>query len=80
MRHLLILLCALSLGSCVVYDAWDFCESAKEGELRFVYPDDSRSPIADEIKVEHTHLPTVCREFYNDGTGRWAKCMGVGPK
>jgi len=25
-------------------------------------------------------LPTVCREFYNDGTDRWAACMGVGPR
>lgn len=80
MRHLLILLCVLSLSSCVMYDAWDFCDSVERGELRFVYPDESRSPVADEIKVTRTHLPTKCRPFYNDGTGRWAECMGVGPK
>ena len=26
------------------------------------------------------HLPTLCAGFYNDGTGRWAKCMGVEKK
>lgn len=26
------------------------------------------------------HLPTTCRPFYNDGTGRWIECMGVGLK
>lgn len=72
-----ILMCLL-LSSCIVYDAWDFCESAREGELRFVYPEGS---IENEVKVTHEdHLPTKCRHFYNDGTGRWAKCMGVGPK
>ena len=25
------------------------------------------------------HLPSKCQPFYNDGTGRWAECMGVGP-
>ena len=29
---------------------------------------------------ERFHLPTECRPFYNDSTGRWAECMGVGPK
>lgn len=24
--------------------------------------------------------PEICAPFYNDGTGRWAECMGVGPK
>jgi len=31
------------------------------------------------MKVEKT-LPEKCHPFYNDGTGRWAECMGVGPK
>lgn len=26
------------------------------------------------------HLPALCKKYYNDGTGRWAECMGVGPK
>ena len=25
-------------------------------------------------------LPELCRQFYNDGSGRWAECIGVGPK
>jgi hypothetical protein len=34
----------------------------------------------DEIKVKSVSLPQHCAPFYNDGTGRWAECMGVGPK
>jgi len=25
-------------------------------------------------------LPAKCRQYYNDGTGRWIECMGVGLK
>ena len=30
--------------------------------------------------VRREALPEICSPFYNDGTGRWAECMGVGPK
>ena len=30
--------------------------------------------------TERVHLPTKCKEFYNDGTDRWVECMGVGYK
>lgn len=30
--------------------------------------------------VEASHLPGECAEYYNDGTDRWADCMGVEPK
>ncbi len=30
--------------------------------------------------VRRKELPEICSPFYNDGTGRWAECMGVGPK
>jgi len=30
--------------------------------------------------VKRKPLPEICAPFYNDGTGRWAECMGVGPK
>ena len=26
------------------------------------------------------HLPSKCRQHYNDGTNRWKECMGVGYK
>ncbi len=63
-----------------MYDAWDVCETMRKGdEVRFTYPPpDKPNPYMDEIKV--THLPTTCREIYDDGTGRWQECMGVGPK
>ena len=80
MRSILIVLLALSLSSCVMYDHWDMCETMRKGdEIRFQYPAPD-SPIAREIKVKRVPLPTKCREFYNDGTGRWAECMGVEPK
>lgn len=25
-------------------------------------------------------LPAKCRQYYNDGTGAWAACIGVEPK
>lgn len=28
-------------------------------------------------RQERRHLPTECREYYNDGTDRWIKCMNV---
>lgn len=41
--------------------------------------------VYDEQPVQHTQapkqsLPAKCRPFYNDGTGRWIECMGVGLK
>ena len=39
------------------------------------------TPACDEPVVEvRKTLPEICAPFYNDGTGRWAECMGVGPK
>ena len=29
-------------------------------------------------RVKAKSLPEICHPFYNDGTGRWAECMGVG--
>ena len=29
---------------------------------------------------EKTHLPSLCKPYYNDGTDAWAECMGVGRK
>lgn len=26
------------------------------------------------------HLPSVCAQYYNDGTDDWIECMGVGKK
>lgn len=26
------------------------------------------------------HLPSICAEYYNDGTERWINCMGVEKK
>jgi len=75
MRTLSILFILLTVSSCVVYDAFDMCETLRKGdEMRFSYP-----PTAYPVKKE-THLPTKCREFYNDGTARWAECMQVGPR
>lgn len=36
-----------------------------------------REPVPLEERI---HLPTKCKEFYNDGTDRWIECMGVGYK
>ena len=30
--------------------------------------------------VGRKELPEICSPLYKDGTGRWAVCMGVGPK
>ncbi len=30
------------------------------------------------IFMTTNHLPTKCRPLYNDGSGDWAECMGVG--
>ena len=73
-RVLIIVLLSLSLGSCIVFDMYESCESLEEGELRFAYP--SKVPTV----KEKFHLPTFCHKFYNDGTGRWIECMGVGLK
>ena len=73
-RVLFILLLSLLIGSCVVKDAFRACESMREGELRFALPSRQATP-----KVKF-HLPTFCQKFYNDGTGRWIECMGVGLK
>jgi len=75
-----VLLSLILLSGCVAYDVWDACETIRKGdEVVFTYPP-AKSPLAREIEVKSTHLPTACRSFYNDGTGRWAECMGVGPK
>ena len=29
---------------------------------------------------EKTHLPSLCKQYYNDGTDAWIECMGVGRK
>lgn len=77
MRILLIMLVALSLVSCVVYDTWDRCESMRKGEIRWVFPADE---IAREIKVKREHLPSKCQKYYNNGSEDWINCMGVGYK
>jgi len=32
------------------------------------------------VDTPSVSLPDRCRELYDDGTGQWAICMGVGPK
>ena len=47
---------------------------------------DIRNMIKDNVvqdmhmNNERISLPEKCHTFYNDGTGRWADCMGVGYK
>lgn len=36
--------------------------------------------LAAESEPSSESLPTKCEPFYNDGTGRWIECMGVGLK
>jgi len=31
-------------------------------------------------RAQRIELPQLCAQYYNDGTGRWAECMGVEPK
>lgn len=39
-------------------------------------------PQQDTVRIvaPSFHLPTFCRQYYDDGTGRWIECMGVGLK
>lgn len=32
------------------------------------------------MEAENITLPQKCAQFYNDGSGRWIECMGVGLK
>ena len=78
----IIALSLTALSGCVVYKAWDACETMRQGEIRFEFPADE---IRREIKVEHTYMalppPPDCDRFYNNGHHReWADCMGVGYK
>ena len=45
---------------------------------------DERSEAAGTRAVESVRisktLPEKCRQYYNNGTGQWAQCMGVEPK
>ena len=40
----------------------------------------SRTEVTPEYTTKPTHLPTICRRYYNLGTDEWIKCMGVGYK
>lgn len=91
MRITLIILVALSLGSCVVYDTWDRCETMRKGEVRWQFPADE---IAREIKITRESLPEKCEQYLVEYTPdqwdevkesypeniAWRECMGVGRK
>jgi hypothetical protein len=57
----------------VVVVGWCVLASPHHGEQRVF-------EIATKAAKVRTHLPTECRKYYNDGTGRWIECMGVGLK
>lgn len=48
----------------------------------YVWVEVSSVPCAPEVSTvpKRVPLPRKCAEYYNDGTGRWAECMGVGKK
>ena len=50
----------------------------------FIALQDARLEAAGTLAVRSERisgtLPRKCEEFYNDGTGRWIECMGVGLK
>lgn len=35
---------------------------------------------AERQRLEDVDVRVECAQYYNDGTGRWQVCMGVGPK
>lgn len=75
----ILLLGFTSLSGCAVYTAWDACETARKGELRFKFPEDA---ISREIKVTHEITPEErCYPLSNYGEytdhNAWAECMGV---
>lgn len=40
-----------------------------------------RNKVEEAVKErDNKHLTMECEQYYNDGTGRWAECMGVGHK
>lgn len=38
--------------------------------------------VTPDVRSERisNHLPSKCRQYYNNGTDQWIDCMGVGPK
>ncbi len=61
-------------GIVLMYAAWAFSPNAKCWRAK------ECTEVHTHMKYERKSLPEVCAPFYNDGTGRWARCMGVGPK
>lgn len=40
-----------------------------------------RKNVTQEVKGRQVeHLPSVCQQYYNNGTDQWIECMGVGRK
>jgi len=72
-RCLFVVLLSSVLGSCIVASAFSTCQSLEEGELRFAFP-------LRPVKEDTFHLPTYCRQYYNDGSDAWIECMQVGYK
>ena len=81
-RHLCVLALAILAAQSCTYKVQDLIRD------RGIVHEDTHITIRDKgIQVTYpvpprkeAGLPAECREFYNDGTGRWAECMGVGPK
>ena len=44
--------------------------------LDAVYPH-SANAMEPGVNKQAVHLPTICKEFYNDGTDQWQRCMLV---
>ena len=63
-----LILITLSLNYAVIKTA----NNVKETRDRY-YQEIEQKRREDDIRVR-------CAQYYNDGTGRWAECMGVGPK
>lgn len=49
----------------VIFSAW-FWSMAQEEDI--------------VLRTTRQTLPEKCSPYYGDGSGRWAECMGVGPK
>ena len=77
----IIALSLTALSGCIVYEAWNACETARQGEIRFTFPEDE---IASEIKVRREYMGVPrkdCEHLYNNGQhNAWADCMGVSYK
>jgi len=78
----IIVLAFTSLSGCIAYEAWNACETMRQGELRFDFPAEE---IHREIKITHEVTPEMrCYSLSNYGDASdhkaWAECMGVAYK